>query len=390
MTPNQISLVQKSWQKVLPIAPQAAEIFYTTLFEMDPSLKALFPSDITEQGKKLMAMLDTAVKLLDNPDKLIPAVQNLGAKHLKYGAEPEHYDTVGAALLKTLALGLGEDFTAPTKKAWTVVYQTLATTMIAAANEAATTESAKGSNMKKNTVDNKQSNNITAQFQGALDQSATAFMMIDKDFNVTYANEATLALLRKHEKTFAENFPGFSADKAAILSANIDSFHKVPSHQRQLLSDPKNLPYKTDISIKHLSFELNVSAIINDAGEYIGNALEWQEVTAARAQENKTAQLQGAIDQSGTANIMVDRDFIITYANKATLELLTEHEKTFADNWPGFKADPEIIIGTCIDSFHKDPAHQRKLTVSSGHSNKTFNLFVKCYRHYGRLGQLHW
>ncbi len=51
MTPNQISLVQKSWQKVLPIAPQAAEIFYTTLFEMDPSLKALFPSDITEQGK---------------------------------------------------------------------------------------------------------------------------------------------------------------------------------------------------------------------------------------------------------------------------------------------------------------------------------------------------
>ena len=80
MTPKQISLVQQSWKKVLPIAPQAAEIFYNTLFEMDPSLKALFPDDVTEQGKKLMAMLDTAVKLLDKPDKLIPAVQKSRCK----------------------------------------------------------------------------------------------------------------------------------------------------------------------------------------------------------------------------------------------------------------------------------------------------------------------
>ncbi len=70
MTPNQISLVQKSWQKVLPIVPQTTELFYTTLFEMDPSLKVLFPSDITEQGKKFMVMLDTVVKILDKPDKL--------------------------------------------------------------------------------------------------------------------------------------------------------------------------------------------------------------------------------------------------------------------------------------------------------------------------------
>jgi len=361
MTPKQISLVQESWKKVLPIAPQAADIFYTTLFEMDPSLKALFPNDITEQGKKLMAMLDTAVKLLDNPDKLIPAVQKLGAKHRQYGAEPEHYDTVGAALLKTLALGLGDDFTAPVKKAWTVVYQTLATTMIAAADAAATTQSAKGSTMEKNTVQNEKNNDLSVQLQGALDQSATAFMMINRDFEVTYANEATLALLKKHEKTFADNWPGFEANKEAIIGANIDGFHKVPSHQRKLLDDPNNLPYKTDIQVKHLAFELNVSAILDGKDDYIGNALEWQDVTAARAQTNKAAQLQGAIDQSGTANIMIDRDFNITYANEATLALLKEHEATFADNWPGFKADPEALMGSSIDVFHKVPEHQRKL-----------------------------
>jgi len=116
MTPKQISLVQESWQKVLPIAPQAAAIFYDTLFEMDPALTGLFPNDMVEQGKKLMTMLDTAVKLLNEPDKLIPAVQKLGERHVSYGVKAEHYDTVGAALLKTLATGLGKEFTAPIKK----------------------------------------------------------------------------------------------------------------------------------------------------------------------------------------------------------------------------------------------------------------------------------
>jgi methyl-accepting chemotaxis protein len=151
MTANQISLVQKSWQKVLHDVPQTAEIFYTTLFEMDPSLKALFPSDIVEQSKKLIAIFDTLVNLLDKPNKLISTVQELGIKHLQYGVEPEHYDTAGAALLKTLAQGLGEDFTTLTKKAWIAVYQVQVTTMINAANNAATTQSAKGTTMSKDT-----------------------------------------------------------------------------------------------------------------------------------------------------------------------------------------------------------------------------------------------
>jgi len=356
MTPKQINLVQTSWQKVLPIAPQAAEIFYDTLFEMDPSLKSLFPSDMAEQGKKLMAMLDTAVKLLDQPDKLIPAVQKLGVKHVGYDVKAEHYDTVGAALIKTLSAGLGKDFTAPVKKAWTTVYKTLATTMIDAANNVD-----KGTNMDMKTNKNAQNDELSVQFQGALAQSATAFIMIDRDFEITYANEATMALLKKHEATFAQNWPGFKADADTIIGTNIDSFHKNPAHQRKLLDDPGNLPYQTDITIKHLTFQLNVSAISDSNGEYIGNALEWQDVTAARLQANKAAQLQGAIDQSGTANIMIDRDFVITYANDATLALLKEHEATFAQNWPGFKADPEVIIGTNIDSFHKKPAHQRQL-----------------------------
>ncbi len=361
MTPKQISLVQDSWKKVLPIAPQAAEIFYDTLFEMDPALKPLFPDDMAEQGKKLMTMLDTAVKLLNDMEKLIPAVQKLGIKHLEYGTKIKHYDTVGAALLKALETGLGQDFTAPVKKAWTTTYQTLATTMIEAAELAAKNNSDKGLTMDMKTTQAKKADDLANQLKGALDQSATAFIMIDREFSITYANDATLALLKKHEATFAENWPGFKAVPEVIIGTNIDSFHKNPAHQRKLLDDPNNLPYSTDIQIKHLKFRLNVSAIMDAEGSYIGNALEWQDVTQARIQENQAVQLQGAIDQSATANIMIDRDFTITYANAATLALLKEHEATFAQNWPGFKADPEVIIGTNIDSFHKSPAHQRKL-----------------------------
>ena len=130
LTYEQKVLVQESWEKVKPIAETAAELFYGKLFELDPDLKPLFAnSDMKEQGKKLMVMIGTAAKGLDTLGELIPAVQKLGERHVGYGVKAEHYDTVGAALLDTLAKGLGEDFTPEAEEAWTITYTTLATVM---------------------------------------------------------------------------------------------------------------------------------------------------------------------------------------------------------------------------------------------------------------------
>jgi hemoglobin-like flavoprotein len=134
-TPEQVALVQESFEKVAPIAETAAEIFYNRLFELDPSIKPLFKSDMAVQGQKLMAMIATAVKGLNNPQKLVPAVQQLGRKHVGYGVVPEHYDTVGAALVWTLEQGLGEAFTPEVKDAWVAVYTLLASVMKDAAAE---------------------------------------------------------------------------------------------------------------------------------------------------------------------------------------------------------------------------------------------------------------
>lgn len=135
MEQTTIDLVQSSFEKVKPIAPQAAEIFYSKLFEFDPSLKALFPANdaaMATQGNKLMSMLASAVAGLNNLDMLLPVLENLGKRHVEYKVKPAHYDTVGAALLGTLEAGLGDDFTPDVKKAWTDVYGTMSSVMIKA------------------------------------------------------------------------------------------------------------------------------------------------------------------------------------------------------------------------------------------------------------------
>ncbi|HEY9081368.1 globin family protein [Magnetovibrio sp.] len=135
MTPEQKQLVQSSFAKVAPIAPQAAELFYGRLFELDPSLKALFKGDMTTQGQKLMSTLGVAVGSLNNLDALLPVLQNLGRGHVGYGVKDSHYDTVGAALLWTLEQGLGDGFTPDVKDAWVEVYTLVSTVMKEAAAE---------------------------------------------------------------------------------------------------------------------------------------------------------------------------------------------------------------------------------------------------------------
>lgn len=133
MTPEQIEMVQNSWEQVKPISEQAADMFYTKLFEMDPDIKPLFKSDIKIQGRRLMAMITTAVNNLHQIETILEPVQDLGRRHVDYGVRPEHYDTVGAALLWTLGQGLGDGFTSAVEAAWTEAYTILASVMKEAA-----------------------------------------------------------------------------------------------------------------------------------------------------------------------------------------------------------------------------------------------------------------
>jgi hemoglobin-like flavoprotein len=132
MTPRQIALVRQSWVKVQPIADEAAAMFYERLFEIDPALKALFRGDRLEQGRKLMTMLSVAIHALERIDSLA-GLQDLGARHVRYGVRVEHYPRVAEALLWTLEKGLGASFTAEVKEAWGAFYAKVAHRMQAGA-----------------------------------------------------------------------------------------------------------------------------------------------------------------------------------------------------------------------------------------------------------------
>lgn len=144
-----------------------------------------------------------------------------------------------------------------------------------------------------------------------------------------------------------------------MVGQNIDIFHKNPAHQRQLLSTPQHLPYRTDIQIADLTFQLNVSATMDQDGNYIGNTLEWDDVTETRRKEMEVARLQSAVD-GAQANLMIcDMDLVITYANPAVVKMLSGRAEKLRQIFPGF--DPHNLVGQCIDQFHKNPAHQRQL-----------------------------
>jgi len=133
VNPAQINLVQESFAKVAPISEQAATLFYDRLFEVAPAVKVMFPADMTEQRKKLMATLAVVVNGLSNLESVLPAASALAKRHVSYGARPEHYPVVGGALLWTLEKGLGEAWTADVADAWTAAYGTLSGYMISEA-----------------------------------------------------------------------------------------------------------------------------------------------------------------------------------------------------------------------------------------------------------------
>jgi len=138
VTPRQQTLIRESWAQVAPIADAAATIFYDRLFELDPSLRRLFSrTDMAGQRRNLMQTLAVVVASIDRLESIVPAVEALGRRHAGYGVEAAHFETVGQALLNTLAVGLGEDFTAEVRDAWATAYGILAGVMQSAAAEIA-------------------------------------------------------------------------------------------------------------------------------------------------------------------------------------------------------------------------------------------------------------
>ena len=129
MAPALVAELRRTWQLVAPMADEVAQLFYERLFEIDPSLRALFQTDPGVRRRKLMDALEFVVTRVDRPDELIPMLTALGQRHAGYGVRPEHYAVVGEALLWTLDEGVGALRTPHARDAWVQTYELISATM---------------------------------------------------------------------------------------------------------------------------------------------------------------------------------------------------------------------------------------------------------------------
>jgi methyl-accepting chemotaxis protein len=155
-----------------------------------------------------------------------------------------------------------------------------------------------------------------------VDESEAAFMTIDRDFVVTYINQQTKLMMVKYQHVFRSIWPAF--DGSRLLGSNIDQFHKNPQHQRTILSDPSRLPYKADINVGPLTFALTVTAQRDGVGNYVGNTLEWKDVTEVRKQEFVNADYSGQIAAISKSQAVIEfnLDGTVISANDNFLQTL--------------------------------------------------------------------
>jgi len=131
----QIELLETSFEKVKPCANEFVASFYDNLFTDYPAAQPLFAhTNMKEQGHKLLMSLVFVIENLRQPGELTAALKGLGARHVKYGALPEHYPLVGNSLLKTFEQYLGADWTADTKAAWVDAYGLITEVMLEGAD----------------------------------------------------------------------------------------------------------------------------------------------------------------------------------------------------------------------------------------------------------------
>jgi methyl-accepting chemotaxis protein len=123
-----------------------------------------------------------------------------------------------------------------------------------------------------------------------------------EEFKINYINKASRTTLKQ-----IENLLPVKADE--IVGSCIDIFHKNPSDQRRLLGDPSNLPHHAVIELGEEKLDLNVNAVFNKAGDYVGPVLTWSVVTesinlATSVKESVEVVAAAATEMESTAQSM--------------------------------------------------------------------------------------
>ena len=426
LTPQAVTLVRNSFAQVEPIADAAAAIFYDRLFALDPSLSHLFKGDMVQQGRKLMSMIGAAVRGLDDLDRLVPVLRQLGVRHAGYGVQLQHYDTVGSALLYTLERGLGAAFTPEVRAAWTSVYGVLATTMQAAARDAAAAEplSSRPSRpplARENTT--QQRNPIqgiqmpSSSSQGGRLNAAIALTLgplaVGALLCATGAIApvwlALLAAASVGGAVWAFTLGGalqrelaMAAQALAQREAQAEALHAAVSDMRrqhqagsidfridasrlgELAGDSAEVV--NDLVASHIAVKMKVvevvSAYANGHLDVVMDRLPGQKARITEAIDKMQASMKASAEVAErnlrvrlalevvTSSVMIaDANNDVIFMNKSVESMLQAAESDLRKALPNFET--RKVLGSNVDIFHKNPSHQKNMLAAMRDTHRT-------------------
>ncbi|MFC3093398.1 PAS domain-containing protein [Alteromonas sediminis] len=211
----------------------------------------------------------------------------------------------------------------------------------------------------------------------ALDNSSTCYMIANTNREIIYMNDSVITMLSEAEGDIRKDLPQFSIKH--LLGKSIDEFHKNPHHQRGIL-DKLRETYTTTISLGNFTFRLIVNPIFNEDKAIIGHSVEWHDMTDFFEKERRIARLLESLDCASTNVMIADADRKIIYMNKAVTKMLRAVESDLQQELPNFNVD--TVLGSSIDDFHTDPAHQMKLL---GELTTTYQAKIQVGRRHFKL-----
>lgn len=272
---------------------------------------------------------------------------------IQRGRLDNRIDVVGSDEIATLMLGIREMQTS--------LRETREREQ-AAANEAATAAE-----------ENRRLAAASKRIADALEVCDTSVMLADGDFNISYMNKAVTRMLTHREKELSQALPGFAVNR--LIGTNMDTFHKNPNHQRDMVGRLKDV-YRTNIKVGNLTFRLTATPLFDADGKRAGTIVEWADLTDRLAQEQEEQRVAAenlrvriALENSSTNTMIADSDNNIVFMNSTLKDMMQGAESDLRRDLPNFNAGN--LMGSNMDVFHKNPAHQQNLIKNLKSTHRT-------------------
>jgi len=356
-----IQSLESSFALLAPRAPELVRRFYARLFREHPALRGMFPEDMADQEKKLVAALGLVVGAARKLDAIEPALRKLGKRHQNWGVVPEQYAVVGALLLETMADMAEAAWTHEVETAWKTAYGWVAGTMNGTYGE--TNKMNELSGLRNGTSEIPRPRLVNQEEEDAVrlraaDQrgqlaainKAQAVIEFNLDGTVITANDNFLATVGyrldeikgHHHRMFVE--PSFAA------SVEYERFWAALNRGQFQAAEYKRIGKGG----KEVWIQASYNPIFDDGGKVFKVVKFATDITEAKLEAEEQKLFAQMVDGAPINIMYCDTDLTIRYMNETTRTTLRSIEKYLP-----IKVDQ--MVGSSIDVFHKNPAHQRQM-----------------------------